>query len=206
MKKILLLIFILGTLAACMSLEELQTDVPTPEKHLYIDVHHLGAGNVNLEEVAKAHARDLVTEEKYGVNFLRYWVDIKSGTIYCLSESPDMQQIISSHNEAHGMIPQEVHEVTPGLPAMMVGNSKLFLDICNYGTGRTDSLAEAITHQLIMKNEGRYRVNFINYWLDKNDGIVYSLSEAADSNAIVQTYALADKQLPDRVFEVIQGQ
>ncbi len=40
---------------------------------LYMDIHELG--QVSAEDVAKAHLADLEAQEKYGVNYLKYWVN-----------------------------------------------------------------------------------------------------------------------------------
>jgi hypothetical protein len=54
------------------------------QTHLFIDVHHLGAGKVTAEAVADAHAKDLAVQKKYGTQFIKYWVDEKAGDVYCL--------------------------------------------------------------------------------------------------------------------------
>ena len=61
--------------------------------NLYIDVHYLPAGKVNFADVAAAHAKDLATESKYGVQFIKYWVDESKGVVYCLSSAPDTSAI-----------------------------------------------------------------------------------------------------------------
>ncbi|WP_431211540.1 nickel-binding protein [Puia sp. P3] len=50
------------------------------DEHLYLDVHHLGPGKVTAAAVAEAHAKDLAVQRKYGVHFLKYWVDEAGGT------------------------------------------------------------------------------------------------------------------------------
>src|SRR5260221_7510617 len=52
-----------------------------------MDVHEV-PGAVAMEDVAKAHLADLQTQETYDVRYLRYWVDEKSGRIFCLVEAP----------------------------------------------------------------------------------------------------------------------
>src|SRR5690242_7223940 len=42
---------------------------------LFMDAHTMG-GPVTLEDVAKAHAADLQTQDAHGVHYLRYWVEI----------------------------------------------------------------------------------------------------------------------------------
>jgi hypothetical protein len=90
-----------------------QTTAPD-STHLYIDVHHLGAGKVTAAAVAAAHQKDLAVESKYGVNFINYWVDEKNGTVLCLSQAPDSTAIINTHREAHGLIPVSVVKVEQG--------------------------------------------------------------------------------------------
>src|SRR5882672_11411200 len=83
-------------------------------KHLYIDVHHLEPGKIKFEDVAAAHAKDLAVEKKYGVDFIKYWVDKDKGNVYCLSSSPDTASIIKTHAEAHGLLPGQIYQVTDG--------------------------------------------------------------------------------------------
>jgi hypothetical protein len=87
------------------------------KKQLFIDVHHLGAGNVSYEAVAQAHAKDLATEGKYRVKFLRYWVDTAKGDVYCLSSAYDTASITRTHAEAHGLLPAAIYPVKAGADA-----------------------------------------------------------------------------------------
>lgn len=81
---------------------------------LYIDIHHLGAGNVTAEAVAGAHEKDLAVQNKHGVNFINYWVDEKTGNVVCLSEAAHPDSITNTHKEAHGLLPHEIHRVVQG--------------------------------------------------------------------------------------------
>src|SRR3954469_288887 len=86
----------------------------TAKENLYIDVHHLEPGNVTYEAVAAAHAKDLATEGKYGVQFLKFWVDEGKGLVYCLSSASDSESIRKTHAEAHGLLPDHIYQVTDG--------------------------------------------------------------------------------------------
>ena len=55
---------------------------------LFMDMHTMG-GPVGLDDVAKAHAADLQTQDAHGVHYLRYWVDQENGKIFCLVDAPD---------------------------------------------------------------------------------------------------------------------
>src|SRR5207245_3792993 len=103
-----------------------------PQK-LFIDVHQLEPGKVKFEAVASAHAKDIATEGKYGVQFLKYWVDENKGLVYCLSSAPDSASIRNTHAEAHGMLPDRIYEVTEGTEAALKGNKNLFLDVHYFG-------------------------------------------------------------------------
>lgn len=80
---------------------------------LFMDVHHMDGG-VGLADVAKAHQADLAEQDKHGVQYLRYWVDEANGKIFCLAEAPDAEAAATVHREAHGLVADEIYEVTEG--------------------------------------------------------------------------------------------
>ena len=80
---------------------------------LYMDVHRLGDG-VSVDDVAKAHMADLQTQDKYGVDYQRYWVDESQGAIFCLVEAPSPDAASTVHREAHGLVAEEIFEVKEG--------------------------------------------------------------------------------------------
>ncbi|TDX01194.1 DUF4242 domain-containing protein [Dinghuibacter silviterrae] len=173
--------------------------------HLYIDVHHLGPGKVTYEAVAKAHQKDLATEGKYGVHFLKYWVDEPGGIVYCLSSSPDPQAIRNTHAEAHGLLPDTVYEVTAGLPSKMTKGKNLYLDIHELGPGNVTPEAVAAAHQKDLAVEKKYGVNFIDYWVDPRAGVVMCLSEASDTSAVLATHKEAHGLMPMYIAQVKEG-
>ena len=81
---------------------------------LYMDVHRLDGG-VGVDDVAKAHMADLQTQDKYGVDYQRYWVDEERGAIFCLVEAPSSDAASTVHREAHGLVAEEIFEVKEGL-------------------------------------------------------------------------------------------
>jgi hypothetical protein len=80
---------------------------------LYMDIHRKVEG-LTEEAVAGAHAHDLAVQEKYGVNYLKYWYDERSGTVFCLCEAPSKEAAEAVHREAHGLLAQEIIEVREG--------------------------------------------------------------------------------------------
>jgi hypothetical protein len=80
---------------------------------LFMDTHDLKAP-VALEDVAKAHAADLATQDEYGVHYLRYWVDEADGKIFCLVDAPDPETAATVHREAHGLVADDILPVAEG--------------------------------------------------------------------------------------------
>lgn len=85
-----------------------------PGGNFYLDVHEFGPGKVSAKDVAGAHAKDLAVQQKYGVNFINYWVDEKEGRVVCFSQAPDSAAVIKTHKEAHGLVPVYIVQVDPG--------------------------------------------------------------------------------------------
>jgi hypothetical protein len=181
------------------------SNVPTG-KQLYLDVHHLGPGKVKYEDVAKAHARDLATEGKYGVEFIKFWVDTANGTVYCLASAFDTASIIHTHAKAHGLLPDQIYTVTGGQEAAAKGVDNLYLDLHDFGAGNVKASDVAAAHQKDLAVQAKYGVNFLNYWVDEKAGTVFCLAQAPDSNALIMTHKEAHGLVPKSVKEVQQGQ
>ena len=77
---------------------------------LYMDIHKKVDG-VTDEAVAAAHLKDLETQGKYGVKYIKYWLDESTGTIFCLVDAPNKEAAERVHREAHGLTADEIHEV-----------------------------------------------------------------------------------------------
>lgn len=77
---------------------------------LFMDVHSLG-DSVATDDVAEAHRKDLETQGRYGVSYMRYWVNEEAGKIFCLAEGPDAETVSRVHAEAHGLVADEIYEV-----------------------------------------------------------------------------------------------
>ncbi|MGE5374393.1 MAG: nickel-binding protein [Bacteroidota bacterium] len=89
---------------------------------LYMDRHYVvGATKA---AVADAHDKDLAIQEKYPVKFYTYWFDEPRCTAFCLIEAPDRETIQKAHNEAHGLVPNEIIEVDTGVVEAFLGRVK----------------------------------------------------------------------------------
>jgi hypothetical protein len=78
-----------------------------------MDVHEKVEG-ATAEAVAGAHAKDLETQDEYGVKYHKYWLDESTGRIFCLVEAPNKEAAMAVHREAHGLVADDIFEVTEG--------------------------------------------------------------------------------------------
>lgn len=81
---------------------------------LFMDVHRALPAGTKAKDVAGAHAADVKTQEKYGVKYLRYWVDEKDGKVFCLVDAPTPEAAAKVHKEAHGLVADEIYPVSEG--------------------------------------------------------------------------------------------
>jgi class 3 adenylate cyclase len=87
---------------------------------LYMDIHNLPEGTTP-EDVAKAHAKDMETQRKYGVEYTKYWLNEKAGKVFCLCHAPNAEAAEQVHREAHGLLPDKIIEIQPELAEGFVG-------------------------------------------------------------------------------------
>lgn len=81
---------------------------------LYMDVHTI-EGGVNAADVEKAHLADLAEQGKHDVRYLRYWVDELNGKVFCLVEAPSADAAATVHEQAHGLLADDVFQVQEGV-------------------------------------------------------------------------------------------
>jgi hypothetical protein len=80
---------------------------------LFMDIHNRIEG-LTAEGVADAHQRDLEVQDRYGVEYRRYWFDERSGRVFCLVAAPDPETATAVHREAHGLVADTLIPVTEG--------------------------------------------------------------------------------------------
>ncbi len=81
---------------------------------LFMDIHESMPDGAGLADVAGAHSADVKTQDKYGVKYLKYWVDEDSRKIFCLVEAPDAETAAKVHKEAHGLVADKIFKVSEG--------------------------------------------------------------------------------------------
>jgi hypothetical protein len=178
---------------------------PSKSQQLYLDVHKMPDGKVNFSDVAGAHAKDVAVQDKHGVKFIKYWVDEKSGSIYCLASAGDSNDIRKAHKEAHGLLPDQIYSVASGEEAGEKGGKQFFLDVHELGAGNVTAKDVEGAHQKDLAVQKKYGVNFINYWVDEKSGVVMCLSEAKDEKAVRATHKEAHGLMPAYIMNVKQG-
>jgi hypothetical protein len=202
MRKTITTLSVLAALgAACQGKDE-----TTADRKLYLDVHDIGPGKVTAEAVALAHQKDLATESNYDVNFMAYWVDEANGKIYCLAQAPTSAAINTVHEQAHGLLADQIMEVnadnldwtpTPGMT--------LFMDVHHLGAGKVTAADVAEAHQKDLAVGPSRNVRYLNYWFEEATGTVMCLSEAPSAEAAIEVHQAAHGLVPDSIEEVTEG-
>jgi hypothetical protein len=178
---------------------------PAPAK-LYFDMHDVGKGGIKAKDVAEAHKKDLATQGQYGVAFKAYWVAEQAGKIYCLAEAPSPEMANSVHKQAHGLVADEILEVTADtMNWKPTPGMKLFMDVHHLGPGKVTAKDVAGAHKRDLEVGAKHQVKFLNYWLDAASGTIMCLSEAPNAEAAIATHKEAHGLLPDSIEEVIEG-
>ncbi|MCM4155339.1 nickel-binding protein [Gramella sp. AN32] len=88
---------------------------------IYMD-YHIFPG-VTVEEVKAAHMSDKATQDRYGVKYHQFWVNKKTGSVFCLIEGPNPEACVKVHEEAHGAIACNIIEVQPGMLNLFMGEN-----------------------------------------------------------------------------------
>ena len=89
---------------------------------MYMDRHYVEGATRHA--VADAHQKDLALQNKYNVKFLTYWFDEMRCTAFCLIEASNRDTIERAHDEAHGLVPNEIIEVDPAVVEAFLGRIK----------------------------------------------------------------------------------
>src|SRR4029434_1228285 len=87
---------------------------------LYMYMHNLSEG-ITPEDIAKAHAKDMEMQRKYGVEYSKYWVNESGRKLFCLAHAPSAEAAEQVHREAHGLMPDKIIEVEPDVAEVFLG-------------------------------------------------------------------------------------
>jgi len=94
---------------------------------LFIDIHELRPGT-DAAAVAEAHAADVAVQVKYGVEFIKYWLNEKDRKLFCLCTAPSAEAATCVHREAHGLVAERIIEVQPEVAEAFLGGGHTGID------------------------------------------------------------------------------
>ena len=112
---VLLITGLVTVLISCNEVPKKQTTIESENLsgNLYMDIHR-NVDGLTAEGLMGAHKKDLEVQKKYGVNYLEYWYDEESGTVFCLVDAPSKEAAAKVHEEAHGLVADEIVAVNHG--------------------------------------------------------------------------------------------
>ena len=84
---------------------------------------HIAPG-VTAKEVAEAHILDVKIQHKFCCKAMTYWVDEDKGFVFCLIEAPDKESVSEMHENAHGLVPNEIIQVNTDVVNAFLGRIK----------------------------------------------------------------------------------
>ena len=87
---------------------------------LFMDIHKNAQGTT-AQDVVDAHLADLEAQDRYGTRYVTYWFNEEAGRIFCLVEAPSKEAAIRVHDEAHGLVADDIIEVQPEIVDAMMG-------------------------------------------------------------------------------------
>jgi class 3 adenylate cyclase len=90
---------------------------------MYMDIHEIHG--VTAEDVAQAHLADVKTQDKYGVEYVKYWLNESRGKIFCLCTAPSAEAADRVHREAHGLPASKIIEVDPDIADGFLGGTAI---------------------------------------------------------------------------------
>src|SRR5262249_46104561 len=91
---------------------------------VYMDVHDVGP-DVTADDIAKAHARDVEVQDKYGVHYDKYYFNKKAGKVFCLCHAPSQEAAVRVHQEAHGLVADKIIQVEPEMADLFMGAGEI---------------------------------------------------------------------------------
>jgi hypothetical protein len=79
----------------------------------------------------------------------------------------------------------------------------LYMDVHNLDGVKAADVEKA--HAADLQVQGKYDVNYLRYWVDEQNGKVFCLVEAPNSEAAATVHKEAHGLVPDEVYQVQEG-
>ena len=90
---------------------------------LYMDIHKVPGATAN--DLAQAHAADMLVQEGLGVCCVKYWFNESSGKVFCLIEAPSVEAANEVHARSHGLLAEKIIEVDPDMAEGLLGDGQI---------------------------------------------------------------------------------
>ncbi|HYC55183.1 MAG TPA: nickel-binding protein [Candidatus Binatia bacterium] len=190
----------------------------------FIDIHEVSGAN--RDAIADAHRKDVECQDKYGVNYVKYWFNESGGKIFCMCTAPDAESANRVHAEAHGLLAERIIEVDPDLVDGFLGQGAVastgaatlpqsseydsglrtivFTDIVG-STAMTERLGDRAAMKIVERHDrvvrdalGQHGGREVKHLGDGIMAVFISASEAVRCAATIQAaLARADVDLPE---------
>ncbi len=80
----------------------------------------------------------------------------------------------------------------------------LFMDTHSLAGGvKASDVAQA--HKADLEAQGKYKVNYLRYWVDEGEGKIFCLVDAPDADAAIQVHREAHGLVAESIYPVIEG-
>jgi len=140
---------------------------------LYMDIHKVDSDAFTVEDVVKAHMEDLAIQAKFGVIQIKYWVNVKARTLFCLMEGPNKEACNLVHKESHGNTACNIIEVLDDEYNLFLGTGKSVNDLAHTIDGRIDTGYRSLILLKLVDLTGKYRhlFNEVKRLIEQHNGV-----------------------------------
>lgn len=139
---------------------------------LFMDIHTVDSDAFSVEDVVKAHMKDLAIQERFGVIQIKYWVNVEAKTLFCLMEGPNKEACNEVHKQSHGNTACNIIEVADDEFNLYLGEGNNINDLAYTNSGEIDTGYRTILLLNIADLTGKYDhyINEINRLIDQHNG------------------------------------
>lgn len=141
---------------------------------LYMDIHTVDSDKFSVEDVVKAHMEDLAIQDQFGVKQLKYWVNERAKTIFCLMEGPDKEACNQVHLQSHGNTACNIIEVADNEYNLFMGEGTDVNDLAQTKAGDLDTGFRTILliNMVCFTKKGKFYTDEIRRLITKNNGVI----------------------------------
>ena len=98
-----------------------------------------------------------------------------------------------------------VYSTESGGPFTEEKYMRLFMDVHHHLPEGASANDVADARMADLRVQHKFRVNYLNYWLDEKEGKIFCLVQAPDAESAIACHREAHGFTPDEIYEVVQG-